>query len=147
MQNHKHSPLFVLVTALLLCLCLSTTLSAHSPSDNTVSLLAHAVAAECGDAPFGVQIALASVILNRMEDARFGDTAAQVVWGEDFLTCTSTGRIVLDVEDTVYDRALSAVRCALAGMDPTDGALWYGGGDTGRQHSPIRFGDGGYQFW
>ncbi len=116
-------------------------------SEETLRLTAKAVAAECPDASFGVQIALAAVIFNRMEDPRFGDTAAQVIWGTDFLTCTTTGRIALPVEEEDFAKALSAVRYAAGGMDPTDGAVWYAGGETGRQNSRVCYGDGGYLFY
>lgn len=116
-------------------------------SEETLRLTAKAVAAECPDASFGVQIALAAVIFNRMEDPRFGDTAAQVIWGADFLTCTTTGRIALPVGEEDFAKALSAVRYAAGGMDPTDGAVWYAGGDTGRRSSRVCYGDGGYLFY
>ena len=119
--------------------------AAYSPE--TIRLTARAVAAECPDASYGVQIALAAVIFNRMEDPRFGDTAAQVIWSADFLTCTVTGRIALEPEEAIYDKALSAANRAAEGMDPTGGAVWYGGGETGRQADGIRFGDEGYLFW
>jgi len=36
----------------------------------------------------------------------------------------------------------------MQGMDPTDGALWYGGGATGRTPDrALRFLCGGYLFW
>lgn len=115
--------------------------------EEAVQLMAKAVAAECPAASYGVQIALAAVIFNRMEDPRFGDTAAQVIWSDDFLTCTRTGRIVLPQDEAVYAKALSAVRRAAEGMDPTDGAIWYGGGETGRTSRTFRYADEGYLFW
>ncbi len=143
----KNSPM-KMVAALLLAALLSTPLQATPMlSEASMDLVARAVAAECGDAPYGVQIALAAVVLNRLEDGRFGDTAAAVVWGADFLTCTRTGRIAVPLDAAVYDRAYAAVQCALEGLDPTDGALRYGGGGTGRTCSSVRFGDGGYLFW
>ena len=116
-------------------------------SEQTLRLTAQAVASECPEASFGVQIALAAVIFNRMETPGFGDTAAQVIWASDFLTCTATGRITLPAEDAVYEQALAAVRYAAEGMDPTGGAVWYGGGDTGRTSGRVWYGDGGYLFW
>ena len=132
------------VSALVLAAVLST--PAAAVSEGTIQLVAAAVAAECPTASYGVQIALAAVIFNRMEDPQFGDTAAQVIWGDDFLTCTRTGRIAAPPDPLVYAQALSAARRAAEGMDPTDGALWYGGGQTGRQLSRFRFADEGYLF-
>ena len=137
--------LYKTVTGLLSAALLSAPVSAYS--QQTIHQAARAVAAECPDASFGVQIALAAVIFNRMEDPRFGDTAAQVIWSDDFLVCTRTGRIALDPDPEMYSKALSAVSRAAEGMDPTDGALWYGGGETGRRAPTVRFGDEGYLFW
>lgn len=131
--------------ALLLSLVLAYPVPAHTPE--TLELAARAVAAECPDASYAVQIALAAVIFNRLEEPRFGNTAAQVIWAADFLTCTRTGRIALTPEDDVYEKAYSAVWRASEGMDPTGGAVWYGGGETGRRAETVWFGDGGYLFW
>ena len=90
---------------------------------------------------------LAAVIFNRMETPGFGDTAAQVIWASDFLTCTATGRIALPAEEKTFAQALAAVRYAAEGMDPTGGAVWYGGGNTGRTSGSVWYGDGGYLFW
>lgn len=130
---------------LLAAALLSAPVSAYS--EQTLRQTARAVAAECPEASFGVQIALAAVIFNRMEDPRFGGTAAQVIWSDDFLVCTRTGRIAIPPDPAVYDKALAAVSRAAEGMDPTDGALWYGGGQTGRRNAAVRFGDEGYLFW
>ncbi len=116
-------------------------------SEETIRMVARAVAAECPEASYGVQIALAAVIFNRTEDPRFGSTAAQVIWSDDFLVSVRTGRIALPVDRRVYEQCLAAVRCAAEGMDPTDGAVWYGGGETGRKSSIVWYGDGGYLFW
>ncbi|MBQ4605260.1 MAG: cell wall hydrolase [Clostridia bacterium] len=142
-KNRYKSVLAAVLSAMLL----SLPAQASSYSEQTLQLTARAVAAECPDASFGVQIALAAVIFNRMETPGFGDTAAQVIWASDFLTCTATGRIVLPAEEKTFAQALAAVRYAAEGMDPTGGAVWYGGGDTGRTSGSVWYGDGGYLFW
>jgi len=136
----------ILAVSVLLC---SPVSAEYSVPDSGVRLLALAVAAECGDAPFAVQIALAAVMLHRLEDPRFGDTAAQVVYAADFLSCTRTGRISVPPDPAVYDKALSAVQYAIRGMDPTDGAFWFGGGSTGRTAPAgrFRFLCDSYLFW
>ncbi|MBE6614715.1 MAG: hypothetical protein E7631_05340 [Ruminococcaceae bacterium] len=138
-------PMYKTGLALLLALMLSCPAAAHPPE--ALALTARAVAAECPDASYAVQIALAAVIFNRLEDPRFGNTAAQVIWAADFLTCTRTGRIALIPDDEVYAKAYAAVCRAAEGMDPTGGAVWYGGGETGRTAGAVWFGDEGYLFW
>ena len=144
MWKNRYKPA---LAAVLSAVLFSLPAEASPYSEQTLYLTAQAVASECPDASFGVQIALAAVIFNRMETPGFGDTAAQVIWGADFLTCTATGRIALPAEEEVFAQALSAVRYAADGMDPTDGAIWYGGGDTGRTSVRVWYGDGGYLFW
>mgnify|MGYP003301815152 CR=1 FL=1 len=39
-----------------------------------------------------------------MEDPRFGDTAAQVVWSDGFLNCVRTGRIMIPPDPAVWDQ-------------------------------------------
>lgn len=128
---------------LLLAAILSAPVSA-CPAD-AIYLVTKAVAAECPEASYGVQIALAAVIFNRMEDPRFGDTAAQVVWSDGFLNCVRTGRIMIPPDPAVWDQVYSAVTHAAEGMDPTGGAVWYGS-------TPFRGGvpcyaDKGYVFY
>ncbi len=143
----KNSLMKMAVSLLLAALISIPLQAAPVLSESSMDLVARAVAAECGDAPYSVQIALSAVVLNRLEDGRFGDTAAAVVWGADFLVCTRTGRIAVPIESEAYDMAWAAVQCAADGFDPTDGALWYGGGSTGRTYNPVRFGEAGYRFW
>lgn len=132
---------------LLLAVLLCATHTGATPalvSDRAKEEIVHAVAAECPEASFGVQIALAAVILHRMEQN--GLTAAQVIWSADFLACTDTGRIAWPPEDTVLAQARAAVGYAIDGLDPTGGALGYGGGDTGRSLRSVWYADGGYLF-
>lgn len=131
--------LFVLCT--LLC---TTPTYATTYSRETTDRIAHAIASECPNASFGVQIALAAVILHRMEV--YGRTAAQVIWSADFLACTDTGRIALEPNAKVLAQARAAVGYAMDGLDPTGGALGYGGGDTGRTLRSVWYADGGYLF-
>lgn len=142
-KNRYKSALAAVFSAVLF----SLPAQASSYSEQTLYLTAQAVASECPEASFGVQIALAAVIFNRMETPGFGDTAAQVIWASDFLTCTATGRIALPAEEKTFAQAMAAVRYAAEGMDPTGGAVWYGGGDTGRTSGSVWYGDGGYLFW
>ena len=141
MRKKRYRTMVLLLSAAIL------SLPAEAYPEQTIRQAAAAVAAECPEASFGVQIALAAVIFNRMEDPRFGDTAAQVIWSDDFLVCTRTGRIALPPDPDVYGKALDAAYRAAEGMDPTDGALWYGGGETGRSAAAVRFGDEWYLFW
>lgn len=130
----------------LLCLLLCTTLAlpTYATSSHTVEEIAHAIASECPNASFGVQIALAAVILNRMEV--YGLTAAQVIWSADFLACTDTGRIALEPDEKILAQTRAAVGYAIDGLDPTGGALGYGGGDTGRSLRSVWYADGAYVF-
>lgn len=134
----KHLLSLLLATVLLHCPIYAIE-PAYTPE--TIEEIAHAVAAECPHASFGVQIALAAVILHRMDDLHFGNTAAQVIWANDFLTCTRTGRIALPTDETILAQTRAAVRYAIEGMDPTGGALWYG-----KAVKTVWYADDGYVF-
>jgi len=94
-------------------------------SERERGLIVRAVAAECGEASFGVQVGLAWLILRRLESGRYGEDAASVIYTADFLRCTRSGRIAGTIPPDRLDRASAAIEAALRGGDPTTGALYF----------------------
>ena len=84
-----------------------------------------------------------------METVGFPDTAAGVIYSDAFLACTRTGRIALPMTKEKWQLASYAVRCACAGMDPTEGALYFSSEETGAlvTDRQLRYGDEGYLFY
>ncbi|MBA4601521.1 cell wall hydrolase [Thermoactinomyces mirandus] len=84
-------------------------------------LLAKAVYSEARGESFRGQVAVAAVILNRIDHADFPDSVHGVVYQENAFTAVEDGQIHL-----VPDReAVKAVEKAIQGADPTYGAVYY----------------------
>ena len=67
------------------------------------------------------QVAVAAVVLNRIEDDGFPDTMYGVVFQKNAFTCVNDGKYYLQHNRTAYEAALEAMQ----GNDPTDGCLYY----------------------
>ena len=90
-------------------------------SQNDIKLMANAVHGEARGEPYIGQVAVAAVILNRLESPLFPDTVAGVIFEPGAFTAVADGQIWLTPNDT----AKKAVEDAINGWDPTGGALYY----------------------
>ena len=106
-------------TARALGISLNTQQVAQSSSD--LYLLAKTVYAEARGEPYEGQVAVAAVILNRVESPDFPNTIAEVVYQPWAFTAVHDGQINLEPNETAY----SAARDAINGWDPTYGCLYY----------------------
>jgi N-acetylmuramoyl-L-alanine amidase len=93
----------------------------HQPSEEEIELLARAVYSEARGEQFNGQVAVAAVILNRMEDPEFPDDVAGVIFQPQAFTAVSDGQFWYEPDQTAYQ----AVEEALEGNDPSLGALYY----------------------
>jgi spore germination cell wall hydrolase CwlJ-like protein len=93
----------------------------YQPSDEELTLLARAVYSEARGEQFNGQVAVAAVILNRMEDPQFPDDVAGVIFQPQAFTAVSDGQFWMEPDQTAYQ----AVEEALDGNDPSSGALYY----------------------
>lgn len=90
-------------------------------SQNDIQLMANAVYGESRGEPFIGQVAVAAVILNRVQSASFPNTVAGVIFQPGAFTAVSDGQIWL----TPNPQAKEAVVDAINGWDPTGNALYY----------------------
>ena len=90
-------------------------------TSSEVYLLAKTIYAEGRGEPYVGQVAIAAVVLNRVRNSAFPNTISGVVYQKHAFTAVSDGQINLTPNDT----AMRAARDALAGWDPTGGALYY----------------------
>ena len=97
------------------------TSSGNSSSSNDVYLLARAVYGEARGEPYEGQVAVAAVILNRVEHPSFPNTIAGVISQSGAFDVVSDGQINLSPDSN----ALRAARDAMAGWDPTNGCIYY----------------------
>jgi len=90
-------------------------------SDQDLKLMANAVYGEARGELYEGQVAVAAVILNRVEHPDFPDTIGGVIFQPGAFTAVDDGQIWL----TPNDRAAEAVIDALNGWDPSENAIYY----------------------
>jgi N-acetylmuramoyl-L-alanine amidase len=95
-------------------------------SQNDIQLMANAVYGEARGEPYTGQVAVAAVILNRLDSATFPNTISGVIFEPRAFTAVADGQIWLTPNDT----AKKAVLDAINGWDPTGNALYYFNPDT-----------------
>ncbi|WP_017380372.1 spore cortex-lytic enzyme [Paenisporosarcina sp. TG-14] len=95
-------------------------------TDQDLQLMANAVYGEARGESYEGQVAVAAVIINRLEDAEFPNTISAVIFQPLAFTAVADGQIWL----TPNERAKEAVLDALNGWDPTENALYYFNPDT-----------------
>ncbi len=91
-----------------------------------LDLLARAVYSEARGESFTGQVAVASVIINRVLHPLFPNTVRGVIFQPWQFTAVHDGQFWLEPNEQAYD----AVRSALGGWDPTHGAIYYYNPDT-----------------
>ena len=99
---------------------------ATGSSARDMELMAKMVYAESRGEPFEGQVAVASVILNRVKDSRFPGTVAGVVYKPGAFTPVQNGQLY----QTPNANAYKAVENALKGWDASGGAIYFFNPDT-----------------
>jgi N-acetylmuramoyl-L-alanine amidase len=92
------------------------------PTYDDLWLLARVVSGEAHDEPYVGQVAVASVILNRVKSPQFPSTVAGVIYEPDAFESVSNG-IMWSLPP--MDEHMAAAQVALDGWDPTYGALYF----------------------
>jgi spore cortex-lytic enzyme len=90
-------------------------------SSQDVTLLARVTSAESRGEPYTGQVAVAAVILNRIDHPSFPNTLAGVIYQPGAFSCLTDGGINAPIDDTAY----RAARDAINGWDPSGGAIYY----------------------
>ncbi|WP_232305974.1 spore cortex-lytic enzyme [Pontibacillus litoralis] len=90
-------------------------------SQNDIQLMANAVHGEARGEPYEGQVAVAAVILNRVESASFPNTVSGVIFEPRAFTAVADGQIWLTPNET----SKKAVVDALNGWDPSGQAIYY----------------------
>jgi N-acetylmuramoyl-L-alanine amidase len=90
-------------------------------SKQDIRIMAQAVHAEARGESFVGKVAVAAVILNRMESERFPNSPSGIIFQPMAFTCVADGQIWLEPDK----ESVKAVYDALNGWDPTGGALYY----------------------
>ncbi|RFU65560.1 spore cortex-lytic enzyme [Peribacillus glennii] len=95
-------------------------------SQNDIQLMANAVYGEARGESYIGQVAIAAVILNRLESPSFPNSISGVIFEPRAFTAVADGQIWL----TPNERAREAVIDAINGWDPTGNAQYYFNPDT-----------------
>ncbi|MFD2671128.1 spore cortex-lytic enzyme [Marinicrinis sediminis] len=95
-------------------------------SDKDLKLLARAVYSEARGEPYEGQVAVAAVILNRMQSKLFPNTISGIIFQPGAFTAVADGQFWLEPNDLSY----RAARDAMNGWDPSLNALYYFNPDT-----------------
>ena len=90
-------------------------------SEDDLYWLARAVYGEARGETYTGQVAVAAVIINRVESPQFPDTIKEVIFERLAFTAVADGQIYLKPNAN----AIKAAREALTGKDPSNGALYY----------------------
>jgi N-acetylmuramoyl-L-alanine amidase len=90
-------------------------------SQNDIKLMSNAVYGESRGEPYTGQVAVAAVILNRVQSASFPNTVSGVIFEPGAFTAVADGQIWL----TPNENARKAVLDAINGWDPTGEAIYY----------------------
>jgi N-acetylmuramoyl-L-alanine amidase len=90
-------------------------------SQNDIRLLANAVHGESRGEPYIGQVAVAAVILNRVNSPSFPNTVSGVIFEPGAFTAVADGQIWLTPNETSRKAVLDAIN----GWDPTGEAMYY----------------------
>jgi len=88
---------------------------------NNVYLLAHLIHGEARGEPYLGQVAVGAVVMNRVESPFFPNTIPEVIFQPGAFDAVIDGQIYLLPDE----EAIRAAKAAIAGWDPTGGALYY----------------------
>ncbi|WP_186577824.1 spore cortex-lytic enzyme [Aquibacillus kalidii] len=90
-------------------------------SQNDIKLMANAVHGEARGESYEGQVAVAAVILNRVESPSFPNTVSGVIFEPRAFTAVADGQIWLTPDDSSKRAVLDAIN----GWDPTGNAIYY----------------------
>ncbi len=99
----------------------STSSSSGATNSNDLNLLSRLVYGEARGEPYSGQVAVASVVLNRVKSSSFPNTVSGVIYQRGAFDVVTDGQINLTPNDT----ARKAAQDALNGWDPSYGAIYY----------------------
>lgn len=95
--------------------------SSQSTASGDVNLLARCVYGEARGESYKGQVAVAAVILNRVESSSFPNSIAGVIYQPGAFSVVNDGQINLSPDAT----AIKAAKDAMNGYDPTNGCIYY----------------------
>lgn len=120
-RNNGLTPDGIAGPATLAKIGLPTGSSTSSSYQSNVNLLARVISGEARGESYTGQVAIAAVVLNRVNHSSFPSTIAGVIYQPGAFTAVTDGQINITPPQSCYN----AARDALNGWDPTYGAIYY----------------------
>lgn len=102
-------------------------------SRSDLELMSRVIEGEAADEPFEGKIAVAAVIINRVENDEFPDSIRTVLYEPLAFEAVANGQYTRPLSED----SMQAAKIALEGYDPTDGALYYWNPDKVKKSSWI----------
>jgi N-acetylmuramoyl-L-alanine amidase len=93
----------------------------HKLSTRDIELLARLVYAEGRGEPYAGQVAIAAVVLNRLESPDFPDTVREVIFAPNAFSPAKDGKLPQKTNKTARQAVLDAIN----GKDPSKGSLYF----------------------
>ena len=93
----------------------------EEPDSGDTELLARLISAEARGEPYIGQVAVGAVVLNRVGHPSFPNTISGVIYQSGAFSCIDDGQFWEPISDSAY----RAAREAMAGSDPSGGAIYY----------------------
>ena len=116
-------------------------------SDSEVELICRFANAAVGeDAPLAVKLGAVNVVLNRLAHSDHPDSVTEVIFQRGAFQCVEDGRINSSFSHSATESARDALRLALLGRDPTEGALYFTHHSDDPLPHKVSFEAGGYLF-
>lgn len=117
----------VLMVAVSVVAAVPATALAYSPWDTSYThdelmLMARVIYGEAAGEPYIGKVAVGAVVLNRVRSPLFPDTIAEVIYEPWQFSCVGNWMFNSSYPD---QDSIRAAKDALAGWDPTGGALYY----------------------
>ncbi|HAQ07297.1 MAG TPA: cell wall hydrolase [Bacillus bacterium] len=88
---------------------------------NEIEMMAHVVYGESRGESYRGQVAVAAVILNRVQSSAFPNTVNNVIFQRNAFTAVNDGQYSLQPDSVAYQ----AVKDAFHGWDPSNGSVYY----------------------
>ena len=116
--------------------------SSVSANTDDVTLLAALIQCEAGGCSYDCQLAVGSVVVNRVKSGSFPNTVYKVIYQRGQFGPASSGKLASRIKKGVSKTARRAAQAALSGTDNTNGAKYFklaSSGHKGVKYGPIVF--------
>ncbi|MCD8336324.1 MAG: cell wall hydrolase [Lachnospiraceae bacterium] len=99
--------------------------AATSATTDDTTLLAALIYCEAGNQSYDGMVAVGAVVINRVNSSSFPNTISEVIYQSGQFSPASSGALATAIANGVPSTCYTAAAAAIAGEDPTGGALYF----------------------